>query len=241
MHQRRRRRSGHEQEAIEFFENQFGEAGFDPTQWLDIALYYSPAVARGIIELVTADDKSRSNIAEVIADNLEIEQAKTSASSSRRRSSSRLPTACRWTSIWCSTAASAPLTISRPGPTTTPKNRSCVCAKKCCACKANNKRHLRARHPPGRSAPRHLRNSTLKASTFHRLRRFHPRRSLLPRILPPVRRSRAARFACAGIRTRQRLKTRLPPALFGAYAEILIQSAANCQDGLKLAFYLSAD
>jgi hypothetical protein len=62
----------HEQEAIEFFENQFGEAGFDPTQWLDIALYYSPAVARGIIELVTADDKSRSNIAEVIADNLDI-------------------------------------------------------------------------------------------------------------------------------------------------------------------------
>jgi hypothetical protein len=62
----------HEQEAIEFFENQFGEADFDPTQWLDIALYYSPAVARGIIELVTADDKSRSNIAEVIADNLDI-------------------------------------------------------------------------------------------------------------------------------------------------------------------------
>jgi hypothetical protein len=62
----------HEQEAIEYFENQFGEADFDPTQWLDIALYYSPAVARGIIELVTADDRARSNIAEVIADNLDI-------------------------------------------------------------------------------------------------------------------------------------------------------------------------
>jgi hypothetical protein len=62
----------HEQEAIEYFEKQFGEADFDPTQWLDIALSYSPAVARGIIELVTADDKARSNIAEVIADNLDI-------------------------------------------------------------------------------------------------------------------------------------------------------------------------
>ncbi len=60
------------QEAIEYFENQFDEPDFDPTQWLDIALYYSPAVARGIIDLVTADDKARSNIAEVIADNLDI-------------------------------------------------------------------------------------------------------------------------------------------------------------------------
>ena len=62
----------HEQEAIEYFEKQFDEADFDPTQWLDIALYYSPAVARGIIDLVAADDKARSNIAEVIADNLDI-------------------------------------------------------------------------------------------------------------------------------------------------------------------------
>jgi hypothetical protein len=62
----------HEQEAIEFFENQFEEEDFNPAQWLDIALYYSPAVARGIIDLVGPDDKARSNIAEVIADNLDI-------------------------------------------------------------------------------------------------------------------------------------------------------------------------
>ena len=62
----------HEQEAIEFFENQFDQADFDPAQWLDIALYYSPAVARGIVDMVTPDDKARSNIAEVIADNLDI-------------------------------------------------------------------------------------------------------------------------------------------------------------------------
>ncbi|SEA85564.1 hypothetical protein [Paraburkholderia sartisoli] len=62
----------HEQEAIEYFESQFGEADFDPAQWLDIALYYSPAVAGGIIDLVTADDKARSNIADIIADNLDI-------------------------------------------------------------------------------------------------------------------------------------------------------------------------
>jgi hypothetical protein len=62
----------HEQEAIEFFENQFDQSDFDPAQWLDIALYYSPAVARGIVDMVTPDDKARSNIAEVIADNLDI-------------------------------------------------------------------------------------------------------------------------------------------------------------------------
>jgi hypothetical protein len=62
----------HEQEAIEFFEAQFGEADFDAAQWLDIALYYSPAVARGIIDMVTPDDKARSNIAAVIGDNLDI-------------------------------------------------------------------------------------------------------------------------------------------------------------------------
>jgi hypothetical protein len=62
----------HEQEAIEYFENQFDQSDFDPAQWLDIALYYSPAVARGIVDMVTPDDKARSNIAEVIADNLDI-------------------------------------------------------------------------------------------------------------------------------------------------------------------------
>ena len=62
----------HEQEAIEFFEAQFGEDGFDAAQWLDIALYYSPAVARGIIDMVTPDDRSRSNIAFAIADSLDI-------------------------------------------------------------------------------------------------------------------------------------------------------------------------
>ncbi|MEQ5838030.1 hypothetical protein N0A02_01075 [Paraburkholderia acidicola] len=62
----------HEQEAIEFFENQFGEADFDPAEWLDIALYHAPEVARGVIEMVAADDRARSNIAAVIADNLDI-------------------------------------------------------------------------------------------------------------------------------------------------------------------------
>jgi hypothetical protein len=62
----------HEQEAIEYFESQFGEADFDPAQWLDIALYHSPAVAQGIVEMVAPDDRARSNIAEVIADNLDI-------------------------------------------------------------------------------------------------------------------------------------------------------------------------
>ena len=62
----------HEQEAIEYFENQFDQADFDPTQWLDIALYYSPAVARGIVDMVTPDDKARSNIAFLIADSLDI-------------------------------------------------------------------------------------------------------------------------------------------------------------------------
>ena len=62
----------HEQEAIEFFETHVTEASFDAAQWLDIALYYSPAVARGIIDMVTPDDKARSTIAEVIAGNLDI-------------------------------------------------------------------------------------------------------------------------------------------------------------------------
>ncbi|WJF88904.1 hypothetical protein QS306_06995 [Paraburkholderia bonniea] len=62
----------HEQEAIEYFESQIGESGFDAAQWLDIALYYSLAVAGGIIEMVTADDRARSQIAAVIADNLDI-------------------------------------------------------------------------------------------------------------------------------------------------------------------------
>ncbi|MGH8782597.1 hypothetical protein [Paraburkholderia sp.] len=62
----------HEQEAIEFFESQFSEPDFDPAHWLDIALYHAPEVARGVIDMVAADDRARSNIAEVIADNLDI-------------------------------------------------------------------------------------------------------------------------------------------------------------------------
>jgi hypothetical protein len=62
----------HEQEAIEFFESHVTEASFDAAQWLDIALYYSPAVARGIIDMVTPDDKARSTIGEIIAGNLDI-------------------------------------------------------------------------------------------------------------------------------------------------------------------------
>ncbi|WP_133649217.1 hypothetical protein [Paraburkholderia flava] len=62
----------HEQEAIEFFEAQFDEPDFDPAHWLDIALYHAPEVARGVIDMVAADDRARSSIAEVIADNLDI-------------------------------------------------------------------------------------------------------------------------------------------------------------------------
>ncbi|TKC86806.1 hypothetical protein FAZ69_19340 [Trinickia terrae] len=62
----------HEQEGIECFEAQMDEPGFDAAQWLDIALYYSPAVARGIIDMVGEDDRARSSIAEIIAENLDI-------------------------------------------------------------------------------------------------------------------------------------------------------------------------
>lgn len=62
----------HEQEAIEFFEEHMDHEAFDAAQWLDVALYYSLAVARGVIDLVTAEDRARSTIAQVIADNLDI-------------------------------------------------------------------------------------------------------------------------------------------------------------------------
>lgn len=62
----------HEQEAIEFFEEHMDHDGFDAAQWLDVALYYSIAVARGVIDLVTAEDRARSTIAEAITDNLDI-------------------------------------------------------------------------------------------------------------------------------------------------------------------------
>ncbi|WP_206996740.1 hypothetical protein [Trinickia mobilis] len=62
----------HEQEGIEYFEAQIGEPDFDAALWLDIALYYAPAVARGIIDMIDEDDRARSNIAEIIAENLDI-------------------------------------------------------------------------------------------------------------------------------------------------------------------------
>jgi hypothetical protein len=62
----------HEQDGIECFEAQLGEPDFDPAQWLDLALYYAPAVARGIIEMIDADDRARSDIAALIAENLDI-------------------------------------------------------------------------------------------------------------------------------------------------------------------------
>jgi len=62
----------HEQEAIEYFETQSHEPDFDAAQWLDIALYHAPDVARGIIDLVDPDDRERSAIAHTIADNLDI-------------------------------------------------------------------------------------------------------------------------------------------------------------------------
>jgi hypothetical protein len=62
----------HEQEAIEYFEDQQDDPAFDAARWLDIALYYAPAVARGVIDMVPDDDKARCSIAEVIADSLDI-------------------------------------------------------------------------------------------------------------------------------------------------------------------------
>jgi hypothetical protein len=62
----------HEQEAIEYFEQQMGQPGFDATRWLDVALYFSPGVSRGIIEMVSAEDKAASAIDQAIADNLDI-------------------------------------------------------------------------------------------------------------------------------------------------------------------------
>jgi hypothetical protein len=62
----------HEQEAIEYFETQSHESDFDAAQWLDIALYHAPEVARGIIDFVDETDRARSDIAQTIADNLDI-------------------------------------------------------------------------------------------------------------------------------------------------------------------------
>ena len=62
----------HEQEAIEYFEQHLQHDGFDGVRWLDVALYYSLNVARGIIELVSAEDKAASTIGAAIADNLDI-------------------------------------------------------------------------------------------------------------------------------------------------------------------------
>ncbi|WP_296658068.1 hypothetical protein [Paraburkholderia sp.] len=62
----------HEQEAIEYFETQSHEHDFDAAQWLDIALYHAPEVARGVIDFVDERDRARSAIAQTIADNLDI-------------------------------------------------------------------------------------------------------------------------------------------------------------------------
>ena len=62
----------HEQEAIEYFEEQSHESDFDAAVWLDIALYHAPDVARGIIDFVNASDRERSDIAQTIADTLDI-------------------------------------------------------------------------------------------------------------------------------------------------------------------------
>jgi hypothetical protein len=62
----------HEQEAIEFFEQHLGHEKFDAVRWLDVALYFSLDVARGVIDQVSAEDKAASTISEVIADNLDI-------------------------------------------------------------------------------------------------------------------------------------------------------------------------
>ncbi len=62
----------HEQEAIAYFETERDEPGFDATAWLDIALYHSPDVAQGILDFVTVEDRERSDIAQSIADTLDI-------------------------------------------------------------------------------------------------------------------------------------------------------------------------
>lgn len=62
----------HEQEAIEYFESQSHEPDFDAALWLDIALYHAPEVARGVIDFVDESDRARSDIAQTIADNLDI-------------------------------------------------------------------------------------------------------------------------------------------------------------------------
>jgi hypothetical protein len=62
----------HEQEAIDHFERHMDDDEFDAARYLDIALYYSVAVARGIIELVNDEDRARCNIAELIADSLDV-------------------------------------------------------------------------------------------------------------------------------------------------------------------------
>ncbi len=106
----------HEQEAIEYFEAQSHESDFDAAQWLDIALYHAPEVARGIIDFVDEEDRARSDIAQTIAN------------ASARRCASRSPTAWPSISTWCSTAATARSTISKNGPTKTRKRRSNGCA-----------------------------------------------------------------------------------------------------------------
>jgi hypothetical protein len=62
----------HEQEAIEYFETQSHEPDFDAALWLDIALYHALEVARGIIDFIDESDRTRSDIARTIADNLDI-------------------------------------------------------------------------------------------------------------------------------------------------------------------------
>ncbi|WP_322102045.1 hypothetical protein [Paraburkholderia sp. J41] len=62
----------HEQEAIEYFEQQSHEPDFDAAAWLDIALYHAPDVAQGIVDLVDVSDRERSDIAQTIADTLDI-------------------------------------------------------------------------------------------------------------------------------------------------------------------------
>jgi hypothetical protein len=62
----------HEQEAIDFFEQCREGDEFDASVWLDIALYHSTAVARGIIDLVAEDDKLHCTIGEAIAETLDI-------------------------------------------------------------------------------------------------------------------------------------------------------------------------
>ncbi len=134
----------HEQEAIEYFENQFDRKGRlrSRTVARHRALLFVNGVARGITSMMYdgRDDKGReatSPKSSPTTSTYSYGEIR-SPSISPRTSSSRSITMCRWTSTRCSTAVSAPSTISTPGPTKRPRRRAVAPARRnCCASKAS--------------------------------------------------------------------------------------------------------